>query len=170
MQTQYRQRGIVRRYQNGAALALAGKGELVRPVRMDDVTRCEGQQIGDRAPFRREAARAGVPAGAAVAAGAEELVVAGGVRRGRVAGRDAAAAELLAVGRGRVPGRPGPVRRRGSSATRRRCWRSDETGFLKKGRMSAGRGPACIPGRRGGSRTARSGCSWPTSRRTGAGR
>ena len=30
--------------------------------------------------------------------GAEELLVAGGVRRGRVAGRDAAAAELLAVG------------------------------------------------------------------------
>ena len=54
IQAQYRQRGIVRRYQNGAALALAGKGELVRPVRMDDVTRCEGQQIGDRAPFRRE--------------------------------------------------------------------------------------------------------------------
>ena len=40
MQTQYRERGIVRRYQNGAALVLAGKGELVRPVRVDDVTRC----------------------------------------------------------------------------------------------------------------------------------
>ena len=61
MQTQYRQWGIVRRYQNGAALALAGKGELVRPVRMDDVTRCEGQQIGDRAPFRREEVPGAVP-------------------------------------------------------------------------------------------------------------
>ncbi len=44
------------------------------------------------------AARAGVPAGAAVADGAEERVDAGGVRRGRLAGRVAAAAELLAVG------------------------------------------------------------------------
>ena len=61
MQTQYRQRGIVRRYQNGAALALAGKGELVRPVRMDDVTRRAGQQIGDRAPFRREEVPGAVP-------------------------------------------------------------------------------------------------------------
>lgn len=61
MQTQYRQRGIVRRYQNGAALVLAGKGELVRPVRMDDVTRCECQQIGDRAPFRSEEVPGAVP-------------------------------------------------------------------------------------------------------------
>ena len=45
----------------------------------------------------------------------------------------------------------------------------DETGFLKKGRMSAA-WPGNIPGRPGGWRTARSGCSWPTARRTGPGR
>ena len=61
LQAQHRQRGIVRRYQNGAALVLAGQGELVRPVRMDDVTRCAGQQIGDRAPFRREEVPGAVP-------------------------------------------------------------------------------------------------------------
>jgi hypothetical protein len=36
-----------------------------------------------------------------------------------------------------------------------------ETGFLKKGRMSAAV-PACIPARRAGWRTARSACSPPT--------
>ena len=41
--------------------ALAGKGEFIRPVRMDNVTRCEGQQIGDRAPFRREEVPGAVP-------------------------------------------------------------------------------------------------------------
>ena len=45
----------------------------------------------------------------------------------------------------------------------------DETGFLKKGRMSAGvaRSTRAPPG---GSRTARSACSRPTSHRTAAGR
>ena len=32
-----------------------------------------------------------------------------------------------------VPGRPCAVRRAGEWATRQRCWRPDETGFLKKG-------------------------------------
>ena len=83
------------------------------------------------------AARPGVPAGAAVARGAEELVVAGGVRRGRVAGRDAAAAELLAVGRGRLPGRAARASGAAAWGTRAAVLAVDETGFLKKGRMSA---------------------------------
>ena len=44
----------------------------------------------------------------------------------------------------------------------------DETGFLKKGRMSAW--PGCTRGRPAGWRTARWGCSWRTRPRTGAGR
>ena len=45
----------------------------------------------------------------------------------------------------------------------------DETGFLKKGRMSAG-WPGNIPGRRAGWRTARPACSSRTARRRGRGR
>jgi SRSO17 transposase len=41
----------------------------------------------------------------------------------------------------------------------------DETGFLKKGTMSAG-WPGSTPGWRGGWRTRRSGCSWRTPRAT----
>jgi SRSO17 transposase len=46
---------------------------------------------------------------------------------------------------------------------------ADETGFLKKGRMSAG-WPGSTPGQQDGWRTRRSGCSWPMRRRTGRGR
>ena len=45
----------------------------------------------------------------------------------------------------------------------------DETGFLKKGKMSAG-GPGSTRAPPGGSRTRRSACSWPMPGQTAAGR
>ena len=64
-------------------------------------------------------------------------MAAGGVRRGRVAGRDAAPAEPLAVGRGRLPGCAVPLRG-GAHGRPGRGPAAGETGFLKKGRMPAG--------------------------------
>ena len=59
----------------------------------------------------------------------------------------------------------------GTWGTRAAVLAVDETGFLKKGRMSAGVAGS-IPGRRAGWRTARSGCSWrtPAGREPGADR
>ena len=55
-----------------------------------------------------------------------------------VPGRDAAAAELLRVGRGCGPGCVCPVRGGAVWVTRAAVLVADESGFVKKGRMSAG--------------------------------
>ena len=88
-------------------------------------------------------------AGLAVARGAEERVDAGGVRRGCVAGRDAAAAEFYAWDAGAV-----------RDEVRRYVMKNlgdpsavlvvDETGFLKKGTGCRRGWPGSTPGRRAG--------------------